>query len=240
MDTADTQQTAAATAAHALPPAYSLLPTTTSTITSGSGHPSVSPAAVASSDRDLTLASTVPLPAYDDHEHGDSDASALASSDDKKSRAAVSPPDTTMVTHYVLETDTLPGLSLKYNVPIDAIRRANSLFSDTTLPARSKLFIPSPSSSSSSLSPTPPATDERKRLVKRFQLVAKCIDADEAWSYMRQNEFMLEQALEQWWADVKWERENGAAAAAAARRGGQLNSTSSSSSSGKWKKGMGL
>ncbi|KAJ3146480.1 hypothetical protein HDU89_006162 [Geranomyces variabilis] len=239
MDTADIQQTAAATAAHALPPAYSLLPTTTSTTTTGSGHQPVSLAAVASSDSNLALASTIPLPAYDDHEHGGSDASALAlASDDKKSRAAVSPPGTTIITHYVLETDTLPGLSLKYNVPIDAIRRVNSLFSDATLPARSKLLIPSPSSSSSSsLSPTPPATDERKRLVKRFQLVAKCIDADEAWSYMRQNEFMLEQALEQWWADVKWERENGAVAAAA-RGVGQLNS--SSSSSGKWKKGMGL
>ena len=49
---------------------------------------------------------------------------------------------------------------------------------------------------------------ENKRLVKRFQLISKCKDTEEAWSYMRQQDFNLDAALEQYWSDVAWESKN--------------------------------
>ncbi|KAJ3152457.1 hypothetical protein HDU86_005638 [Geranomyces michiganensis] len=272
MDTANTDTlpaTAAAseTSAQALllPPAYTLLP--------AAGTGALTPSQQQLHSAIAANITATHLPAYDDPEHGDSSRSMTPSDEKTKdSASAAAPPDSTMITHYVLDTDTLFGLSLKYNVPvsrtaiqtanpfftqpltdflpflpstsytqISAIRRANSLFSDTTLPARSKLFIPLSTTAAQSLSPHPSAQDEHKRLVKRFQLVAKCVDADEAWSYMRQNEFVLEAALEQWWGDVKWEKEN------AGRKAGKANSSSIGSggsggngNGGKWKKGKGL
>jgi len=43
--------------------------------------------------------------------------------------------------HYVSNHDTLVGISLKYNVPVDDIRRANRMFS-SNIHEREKLIIP--------------------------------------------------------------------------------------------------
>ncbi|KAJ3034356.1 hypothetical protein HDV00_005164 [Rhizophlyctis rosea] len=108
------------------------------------------------------------------------------------------------VKHYIASTDTLQGIALMYGVEISAIRQANSLFTDDVF-ARSWLWIPDVPESRR---PSPDPDDENKRLVKRFQLISKCKDVEEAWSYMRQQDFNLDAALEQYWSDVAWESKN--------------------------------
>ncbi|TPX54569.1 hypothetical protein PhCBS80983_g05883 [Powellomyces hirtus] len=190
----------------AIPPPYTLLPA----------------AGTSQSSSDLPPPPSE-LPGYDGHGFQS------ASTDEQGGNEKPGDDKPKMVTHYVTVTDTLPGLSLKYDVPLDAIRRANSLFFDDIF-ARSMLLIPF---APKSLSPTADPGDEEKRLVKRFQIVSKCTDSDEAWSYMRQNEFHIEAALEQYWADIKWEKENAAHGTAAKVKGDEFGK-------GKWKVGMGM
>ncbi|KAJ3048541.1 hypothetical protein HK097_010446 [Rhizophlyctis rosea] len=108
------------------------------------------------------------------------------------------------VKHFVAATDTLAGIALMYNVEVSAIRQANALFTDDVF-ARSWLWIPDVPESRR---PSPSPDEENKRLVKRFQLISKCKDTEEAWSYMRQQDFNLDAALEQYWSDVAWESKN--------------------------------
>ncbi|KAI9104069.1 hypothetical protein DFS34DRAFT_606852 [Phlyctochytrium arcticum] len=130
------------------------------------------------------------------------------------------------VRHYITSSDTLVGLSFKYGADIQNIRRANKLFTDDVI-ARQYLFIPY---ATVSHQPRPSLDDIHKTLVKRFQIITKCVDTAEAWSYLRQNEFGLEAALEQYWEDLKWEREY------KSQNGQQGGPSSFSVGKGKWKK----
>ncbi|ORX82193.1 hypothetical protein BCR32DRAFT_292822 [Anaeromyces robustus] len=47
-----------------------------------------------------------------------------------------------MITHIVKKTDTLEGISLKYNVPIEKIKKANKIWSKNVLLCMDKILIP--------------------------------------------------------------------------------------------------
>ncbi|KAI9030275.1 hypothetical protein DFJ74DRAFT_464401 [Hyaloraphidium curvatum] len=110
------------------------------------------------------------------------------------------------VLHWVQATDTLVGLSLKYGVSVESIRLTNKLYGSSIF-ERGYLLVPvtnwtGPTHSVRS------EEDERKALVKRFQLLAKCVHPEEALSYMLRFDYDLDAALEAYWADARWEREN--------------------------------
>ncbi|KAJ3090049.1 hypothetical protein HK102_004820 [Quaeritorhiza haematococci] len=107
------------------------------------------------------------------------------------------------VRHYLSIDDTVSGLALKYGVNASTIRRANNIYSDDSLCARSWVFIPE---AAKSFRPERGPEDETKALVKRFQLMSKCTDLWEAWSYMRQNDFDIDKAIVQYVEDVEWEK----------------------------------
>jgi len=50
--------------------------------------------------------------------------------------------------------------------------------------------------------------EDKKMLVKRFQIICKCVDVDESWSYMRRADFDLDQAVLEYTEDIQWEAEN--------------------------------
>lgn len=57
--------------------------------------------------------------------------------------AAQAPARAHGITHTITQGDTLSGLSAKYRVPMDAIRRANGMTSDTVVLGK-KMVIPQP------------------------------------------------------------------------------------------------
>ncbi|KAG5459560.1 MAG: hypothetical protein BJ554DRAFT_25 [Olpidium bornovanus] len=109
----------------------------------------------------------------------------------------------TGVRHYVTRTDTLVGISLKYGV--SAIRRVNALFADDVC-ARQFLFIPDVDFSHQPVPSDPDA--EKKAAVKRFQIISKCTDPYEAKAYVEGADFDINAALQQYWSDARWEKEN--------------------------------
>ncbi|GBB89830.1 hypothetical protein RclHR1_16660007 [Rhizophagus clarus] len=91
--------------------------------------------------------------------------------------------------HYVKKDDTLIGLAFKYGVEIADIRKANRLF-DNNIIARSTLIIPN--YVGPSLSEKFSEEEEKKMLVKRFQVRSKCIDPIEAKFYMEHSNYNIE------------------------------------------------
>lgn len=75
------------------------------------------------------------------------------------------------------QNDTLPGLSLRYGVPLAALRRVNGITSDHLLLARRTILIPGEFYKGGvSLSPRPVEGEEeemRKGKVRRFMVATK-------------------------------------------------------------------
>ncbi|KAI9783342.1 MAG: hypothetical protein M1839_003876 [Geoglossum umbratile] len=81
------------------------------------------------------------------------------------------------VLHFIDRHDTLVSLSFQYGTPIDALRRANAIWSDNLLHARRTLIIPSEFYRDGiSLSPQPVDGEEedvRKSKVRRWMMACK-------------------------------------------------------------------
>lgn len=110
------------------------------------------------------------------------------------------------VLHWVNKNDTLVGLSLKYGVTVESIRVTNKLWGSGIF-ERGYLLIPVTNYAGGSHSERS-EEDEKKALVKRFQLITKCIQPEEALAYMVRFEYDLDSALEAYWSDLRWEKEN--------------------------------
>lgn len=107
--------------------------------------------------------------------------------------------------------DTIPSLSLSYNVPPSVIRSYNNLTSDNLLLARHTILIPASYYSGPSLSPDPQVDaeeDERRKKIRRFMLKCKVSEYDVAVLYLEQTGFDEEKAKESWEEDERWEREH--------------------------------
>ncbi|GES77457.1 carbohydrate-binding module family 50 protein [Rhizophagus clarus] len=107
--------------------------------------------------------------------------------------------------HYVKKDDTLIGLAFKYGVEIADIRKANRLF-DNNIIARSTLIIPN--YVGPSLSEKFSEEEEKKMLVKRFQVRSKCIDPIEAKFYMEHSNYNIENASQLYRDDLLWEMQH--------------------------------
>lgn len=126
---------------------------------------------------------------------------------DEKKPIEEQPPDTL---HFLHPNDTLPSLSLRYNVPLHILKRHNNLTSDHLLSARRTVLIPgSHYPSGVSLSPRPVEGEEeeaRKAKIRRLMVGCKCAEYDVAELYLEQAGYDLGSAAERYLADEEWAR----------------------------------
>lgn len=130
--------------------------------------------------------------------------------DEKSTKSDDSPPPPDTL-HFVHPTeDTIPSLSLRYNVPASVLRRHNNITSDHLLSARRTLLVPgSHYPSGVSLSPRPVGGEEeeaRKARIRRWMVACKCAAYDVAELYLAQSGGDLGEAVERYLADEEWER----------------------------------
>ncbi|KAH7128306.1 hypothetical protein B0J11DRAFT_431418 [Dendryphion nanum] len=117
------------------------------------------------------------------------------------------------VLHFVDQNnDSLSSLSLRYGVPVDCLRRTNGLYADHLLAARRTILIPGEYYKAGvSLSPRPLEGEEeeiRKVKVRKFMVGCKVVEYDVALMYLQQSDYDLDQAMEAFKADEKWEIEH--------------------------------
>lgn len=110
------------------------------------------------------------------------------------------------------EHDTIASLSLRYNVPAIALRRANNITSDHLLLARRTVLIPGEFYKAGvSLSPRPIGGEEeeqKKGKIRRFMTTCKVSDYDVALLYLEQSSYDVEAAAEAYFDDEAWEKAN--------------------------------
>ncbi|KAI9721715.1 MAG: hypothetical protein M1812_002050 [Candelaria pacifica] len=108
--------------------------------------------------------------------------------------------------------DTIQSLSLRYNVPANAIRKTNSLYADNLLSARRTILIPGEFYKGGvSLSPRPLEGEEeelRKAKVRRWMVACKVSEYNLALIYLTQTAYDLDLAISAYKADEKWEKDN--------------------------------
>ncbi|KAK3375164.1 hypothetical protein B0H63DRAFT_269231 [Podospora didyma] len=108
--------------------------------------------------------------------------------------------------------DTISSLSLRYNVPASALRRANKLGSDHLLLGRRSVLIPGRFYKGGlSLSPRPVEGEEeevRKGKIRRWMVACKCSDYDIAVLYLEQAGYDFDDASEAYFGDEAWESEH--------------------------------
>ncbi|KAF1811762.1 hypothetical protein P152DRAFT_398815 [Eremomyces bilateralis CBS 781.70] len=117
------------------------------------------------------------------------------------------------VLHFInADRDSMSSLSLQYNVPIQALRRANGLYSDHLLIARRTLLIPGEFYKGGvSLSPRPidgEAAEARKAKIRRWMVACKVAEYDIAVLYMTQHDYDLDAAVHAFRDDARWELEH--------------------------------
>ncbi|ESZ97596.1 hypothetical protein SBOR_1997 [Sclerotinia borealis F-4128] len=115
--------------------------------------------------------------------------------------------------HYLNHaTDSMTSLSLRYNIPLDILRRKNGITSDHLLSAKKTVRIPREwCNTSVSLSPGPVEGEEelrRKGCVRRFMVGCKVAEYDIAVLYLEQANYDLELAMGVYKDDERWERDN--------------------------------
>ncbi|KAF2466400.1 uncharacterized protein BDR25DRAFT_268920 [Lindgomyces ingoldianus] len=123
------------------------------------------------------------------------------------------------VLHFVdPNNDSIASLSLRYGVPAGALRGTNGLYADHLLAARRTLLIPGEYYKGGvSLSPRPLEGEEeeiRKGKVRKWMVACKVPDIaprhryDVALLYLQQADYDLNQAVNTYKTDERWEQEH--------------------------------
>ena len=115
------------------------------------------------------------------------------------------------VQHFLAPADSLASLALAYGVPPPVLRSHNRLHSDHLLSARRTVRIPRSHYKGGSLSPHPVEGEEeseRKARLRRFMVSCKCADYKVAGLYLEEQDWDLERAMQKWWEDERWEKDN--------------------------------
>ncbi|KAK3692732.1 hypothetical protein B0T22DRAFT_23566 [Podospora appendiculata] len=175
---------AATVLSHPLPPPYTLTP-----------------------PQPLKSSTTLPPHTYDSEKAALADADAKPYTSTPPTATAHNPAPDTL--HFLDHAhDTIPSLSLRYNVSSTALRRANRLGSDHLLLGRQTILIPG---GGVSLSPRPvegEAEEARKAKIRRWMVACKVADYEVALLYLEQAQYDLDLATEAFFADEAWEREH--------------------------------
>jgi len=111
------------------------------------------------------------------------------------------------ITHVVLPTDTLQGLSLKYGVAISEIRSENRLMTSNLhekhtlrIPERKKFTV------EQEVNLSELEAMMQRRLVGRFKKMTSILEMSEALFYLEATEYDLEAAIKSYHEDSSWER----------------------------------
>ncbi|KAM3070246.1 hypothetical protein ACMFMG_010083 [Clarireedia jacksonii] len=117
------------------------------------------------------------------------------------------------VLHFVDHArDSMQALSLRYDVPIDVLRKKNGITVDHLLLARRTVLIPGEwYKGGVSLSPRPLEGEEEERkksIVRRFMVGCKVPEYDVAILYLEQANYDLEMAMDVYNDDERWEKEH--------------------------------
>jgi len=115
------------------------------------------------------------------------------------------------IKHIIKYTDTLRGLSLKYQVEPEEIKSVNKLVRDEDIWSRYTVLVPYNGQMLKELNEDEKERyrdDMRRRLVRRFMRNVKCNNDSEALYYLQTNAFNLENAIAEYRADVEWEIQN--------------------------------
>nr|POE72987.1 hypothetical protein CFP56_30926 [Quercus suber] len=152
------------------------------------------------------------LPAYSEHRPVQAPAEKASSHDPA--------PD---VLHFVTPDDKMSSLALAYGVPINALRKTNSIYSDHLLQARRTLLIPGEYYQGGvSLSPRPLEGEEeeaRKHKVRRWMVTCKVAEYDVALLYLQQSDWSLDDAVAAYTEDERWEKAHPLEAKEKAKKG---------------------
>ncbi|KAL6056840.1 hypothetical protein QOT17_015867 [Balamuthia mandrillaris] len=107
--------------------------------------------------------------------------------------------------HTIQDTDTLQGLSLKYHVSREALKRVNNTSSDIQLMAMKQIRVPKSEHVKAPL-PSPQQTEEqaRRATFRKFKSRTECTD-EEAKFYLQEAHYDLEKAMALWREDEDWE-----------------------------------
>ena len=115
--------------------------------------------------------------------------------------------------HHVRKTDTMTGLSLRYNVTIDEIRKVNHLiYSNASLQTHRAVLIPV--KPTTRIAPPAPPTIEEQRddaqkiCIKRWQMRTKDTSRNLGRYYLEQVDWDVEAAIRNWQLDNDWEKQN--------------------------------
>jgi len=104
------------------------------------------------------------------------------------------------------------SLSLAYNVPIQALRKANNVYSDHLVQGRKTVIIPGEFYKGGvSLSPQPLEGEEeeaRRNKIRRWMVACKVAEYDVAQLYLQQAEWHLEEAISAYRDDEQWEKDH--------------------------------
>ncbi|KAK3997245.1 hypothetical protein QBC44DRAFT_364554 [Cladorrhinum sp. PSN332] len=114
------------------------------------------------------------------------------------------------IIHFLLPTDSIPSLSLAYNIPPHLLRKFNNLTSDHLLFARQTLLVPA-GYSAKSHSPRPVESEAellRKNKIRRWMVSCKESDYDMAVTYLEGSGYDLEESVKRYKDDVEWEKSN--------------------------------
>jgi len=115
------------------------------------------------------------------------------------------------IDHTVKLTDTLRGLSIKYNVSVEEMKSLNRLSKDEDIWTRLTLKIPFRGQVVEE-----PTAEEKKqhkrdmknRLIKRFYRITNCSNESEAKYYLKTNRWLFDQAMNEYKVDKTWEANN--------------------------------
>eukprot|EP01114_Cavostelium_apophysatum_P014951 TRINITY_DN3990_c0_g1_i1.p1 TRINITY_DN3990_c0_g1~~TRINITY_DN3990_c0_g1_i1.p1 ORF type:complete len:414 (-),score=85.61 TRINITY_DN3990_c0_g1_i1:76-1317(-) len=113
--------------------------------------------------------------------------------------------------HNVNFTDTLSGLSLRYDIPVDEIKSVNKLIRDEDLWTRFQLLIPYRGQEIPQVNEKEREkfkADMKGRLIKRFRRTHAGTTDAEAKYYLKANSWNLEEATKEFKDDKEWEKTN--------------------------------
>jgi len=111
------------------------------------------------------------------------------------------------ITHIILDTETLQGIGLKYDVSVSEIKKLNRMTTDA-LHERTLLKIPV-KNMQSNYSSDPAQLEDllKKRLIGRFKRDTKTTSNDEALYYLENNFGDYDAAVKEYRSDIEWEKQ---------------------------------
>jgi len=115
------------------------------------------------------------------------------------------------IKHHVKMTDTVVGLSMKYKIPSDQLKKINKLTSDQQLWSRTFIKIPAEGRKQEEPSEAEKAQIQAeliRRLVRRFKRNTQSKSDEEAMYYLTTCNFRYDEAVAEYNADIAFEKSN--------------------------------